>query len=158
MYADTQFGKNIPGGDFVERTPLRNSGALYKLPGSTMPFAPKWSGSLSATYDWDITGRLVGRFNIGAKYMGEYNTGSDLDVEKHQDAYTVVNARFGIGSSNKRWMVELWGTNITDTEYVQVGFDGPLQALFPDPGNALNTFDAFPAAPRMYGMTLRVRY
>lgn len=158
MYADTKFGKDIPGGDFVERTPLRNSGALYKLPGATMPFAPKWSGSLSATYDWDITGRLVGRFNIGAKYMGAYNTGSDLDVEKHQDAYTVVNARFGIGSSNKRWMVELWGTNLTDTDYVQVGFDGPLQALFPDPGNPLNTFNAFPAAPRMYGMTLRVRY
>ena len=41
---------------------------------------------------------------------------------------------------------------------MQVGFDGPLQALFPDPGNAFNTFSAFPAAPRMYGVTFRVRY
>ena len=90
--------------------------------------------------------------------MGEYNTGSDLDVEKHQDAYTLVNARVGIGSSNNRWMVEAWATNLGDAEYVQVGFDGPLQALFPDPGNAFNTFNAFPAAPRMYGVTFRVRY
>ena len=157
-YADTKFGRNIPGNDFVERTPLSTSGALYKLPGATMPFAPKFSGSASLTYDWDFSSNLIGRFNIGAKYMGEYNTGSDLDVEKHQDAYTVFNARVGIGSSNQRWMLELWGSNITDTEYVQVGFDGPLQALFPDPGNSFNTFNAFLGAPRMYGVTLRVRY
>ena len=158
MYADTTFGDNIPGVDFIERTPLSTSGALYKLPGATMPFAPEWSGSMAVTYEWDFSNAMVGRFNIGAKYMGDYNTGSDLDVEKHQSSYTVVNARFGIGASDSRWMVELWGTNITDTEYVQVGFDAPLQGLFPDPGNPLNTFNAFPAAPRMYGVTLRVRY
>ncbi|TYT23934.1 TonB-dependent receptor [Luteimonas viscosa] len=158
MYADTTFGDDIPGGDFVERTPLSTSGALYKLPGATMPFAPEWSGSMAVTYEWDFSNAMIGRFNIGAKYMGDYNTGSDLDVEKEQSSYTVVNARFGFGASDDRWMVELWGTNITDTEYVQVGFDAPLQGLFPDPGNPLNTFNAFPAAPRMYGVTFRVRY
>ena len=162
MYAKTEFGGGIPGCDFVGPGETSAAcpavGQLYKLPGATMPFAPEWSGSLSATYDWDISGNLVGRFNIGAKYMGDYNTGSDLDVEKHQDSYTVVNARFGIGRGDGRWMLELWGTNITDTEYVQVGFDGPLQNLFPDPGNPFNTYNAFPAAPRMYGVTLRVRY
>lgn len=158
MYADTKFGDDIPGGDFIERSPLSTSGALYKLPGATMPFAPEWSGSMAVTYEWDFSNSLIGRFNIGAKYMGDYNTGSDLDVEKAQSSYTVVNARFGFGASDNRWMVELWSTNITDTDYVQVGFDGPLQALFPDPGNPLNTFNAFPAAPRMYGVTFRVRY
>jgi outer membrane receptor protein involved in Fe transport len=113
---------------------------------------------MAVTYEWDFSNAMVGRFNIGAKYMGDYNTGSDLDVEKQQSSYTVVNARFGIGAEDSRWVVELWGTNITDTDYMQVGFDAPLQGLFPDPGNPLNTFNAFPAAPRMYGVTLRVRY
>src|SRR5690606_926221 len=54
MYADTTVGDDIPGGDFVERTPASQSGALYKLPGSTMPFAPEWSGSASVTYEWDM--------------------------------------------------------------------------------------------------------
>ena len=158
MYAKTEFGDDIPGGDFVERSPLSASGALYKLPGATMPFAPEWSGSLSATYEWDFGADRIGRFNIGGKYMGDYNTGSDLDVEKHQSAYTIFNARLGFGRSDGRWMLELWGTNLTDEDYVQVGFDGPLQGLFPDPNNPLNTFNAFLGAPRMYGMTLRVRY
>lgn len=161
-YADTKFGSNIPGCDFVgpgaTTTLCPSVGALYKLPGATMPFAPKFSGSASATYDWDIGSNLIGRFNVGAKYMGSYNTGSDLDVEKHQGSYTLMNARLGLGSSNQNWMLELWANNLTDVEYVQVGFDGPLQALFPDPGNPFNTYNAFPAAPRMYGVTFRVRY
>ncbi|WP_368564451.1 TonB-dependent receptor [Pseudoxanthomonas sp. UTMC 1351] len=152
MYADTQYGDNIPGGDFVAPT-----GQLYKLPGGQMSFAPKWSGSASVTYEWDF-GSLMGRFNIGAKYVSEYNTGSDLDVEKMQDAYTVANARFGIGAQDQRWMLELWSTNLFDEDYAQVGFDGPLQNVSPAPGNPFNTYNAFLGAPRMYGMTLRVRY
>ncbi|MBL8258063.1 MAG: TonB-dependent receptor [Pseudoxanthomonas mexicana] len=152
MYADTTYGDTIPGGDFVAPT-----GALYKLPGSQMSFAPKWSGSASVTYEWDI-GSLMARFNIGAKYVSKYNTGSDLDPEKTQDAYTVANARIGIGAQDQRWMLELWGTNITNEDYVQVGFDGPLQNVSPAPNNPFNTFNAFLGAPRMYGVTLRVRY
>lgn len=152
MYADTQYGDTIPGGDFVAPT-----GQLYKLPGGQMSFAPKWSGSASVTYEWDF-GKLMARFNIGAKYVSEYNTGSDLDVEKMQDAYTVANARFGIGAQDQRWMLELWSTNLFDEDYVQVGFDGPLQNVSPAPGNPFNTYNAFLGAPRMYGMTLRVRY
>jgi outer membrane receptor protein involved in Fe transport len=153
MYADTQYGDNIPGADFVAPT-----GQLYKLPGGQMSFAPKWSGSASVTYEWDF-GDLMGRFNFGAKYMSEYNTGSDLDVEKMQDAYTVANARFGIGAQDQKWMLEVWSTNLFDEDYVQVGFDGPLQAVgTPQPNDPLNTYNAFLGAPRMYGVTLRVRY
>ncbi|MFT3762547.1 MAG: TonB-dependent receptor [Pseudoxanthomonas sp.] len=153
MYADTKYGDDIPGGDFVY------PGALYKLPGAQMSFAPKWSGSASLTYEWNFGGNLQGRFNIGAKYMSEYNTGSDLDAEKLQKAYTVANARIGIGSRDKRWSLELWGTNIFDQDYVQVGFDGPLQALgTPEPGNPGNTYDAFLGAPAMYGVTFRINY
>ena len=77
--------------------------------------------------------------------MSDYNTGSDLDPEKLQDAYTVVNARFGIGASNRRWSVEAWALNLTDEDYMQVGFDAPLQT---------GSWNAFLGAPRTYGMTL----
>jgi len=152
-YADTRYGDNIPGGDFVEPT-----GSLYKLPGSRVSFAPLWSGSASATYQWDFGNSLVGRFNVGAKYMSDYNTGSDLDVEKEQEGYSVVNARIGFGAKNRSWMVELWGQNIFDEEYVQVGFDAPLQNVSPVPGNPFNSYNAFLGAPATYGVTLRVMY
>jgi outer membrane receptor protein involved in Fe transport len=154
MYADTQYGDDIPGADFVAPT-----GQLYKLPGAQMSFAPKWSGTAAVAYEWDFAGDLLARFNIGAKYMSEYNTGSDLDAEKQQDAFTVVNARIGIGRRDKRWSLELWGQNIFDTEYMQVAFDGPLQAVgTPQPGDPLNTYNAFLGAPAMYGVTFRFNY
>jgi iron complex outermembrane receptor protein len=162
-YADTQYGDNIPGCDFVgpgqTTAACPSIGQLYKLPGGQVSFAPKYSGSASATYEWDFGSNLEARFNIGAKYMSDYNTGSDLDFEKEQDAYTVVNARVGIGSRDKRWMFELWGNNIFDEDYVQVGFDGPLQAIgSPQPNDPLNTYNAFLGAPAMYGVTFRFNY
>ena len=161
MYADTKYGDDIQGPDFLQpgSPGAPGGGALYKLPGATMSFAPRWSGSASVTYEWDVGDALVARFNVGAKYTSDYNTGSDLDVEKEQDAFTVVNARVGFGASSGRWMVELWATNLTDAEYIQVGFDGPLQAVgTPQPNQPLNTYNGFPGAPRMYGATLRLRY
>ena len=153
VYADTKYGKNIPGADFTY------PGQLYKLPGAQMSFAPKWSLSASLTYEWDIGSNLEGRFNIGTKWLSEYNTGSDLDDEKLQDSYAVVNARIGIGSRDRRWQLELWGMNIFDQDYVQVAFDGPLQAVgTPQPGDPMNTFNAFLGAPATYGATLRFRF
>lgn len=158
-YADTRYGDNIPGGDFLPPSGTFTGGQLYKLPGSQVSFAPKYSGSASVTYEMDVGSSLEARFNLGAKYMSDYNTGSDLDVEKEQDAYTVVNARVVLGARNKRWAVELWGNNIFDEEYVQVGFDGPLQAVgTPQPGDPNNTYNAFLGAPAMYGVTFRFNY
>ncbi|MEI2430479.1 TonB-dependent receptor [Lysobacter yananisis] len=138
MYADTKYGNDpLPDAD------------LAKLPGARASFAPLWSASAAVTYQWDFGPDLVGRFNIGAKYSSDYNTGSDLDPEKGQEAYTVVNARLGVGAKNRRWMVEAWAMNLFDEEYKQVGFDAPLQT---------GSWNAFLGAPRTYGVTLRVSY
>jgi len=137
-YTDTKYGDD----------PLPDA-ELARLPGATASFAPEWSATLAAGYEWDFAGDLVARFHVGAKYMTDYNTGSDLDPAKQQDAYTLANARIGIGRRDRRWMVELWGQNITDAEYMQVGFNAPLQT---------GSFNAFLGAPRTYGVTFRLAY
>jgi outer membrane receptor protein involved in Fe transport len=137
-YTDAQYGDDLlPDAD------------LHLLPGNRAAFAPKWSGSAGLTYEWDFGSALSGRFNIGAKYSSSYNTGSDLDPQKQQDAYTLVNARLGIAARDKRWAVELWAQNLTDEEYTQVSFDAPLQT---------GSWNAFLGAPRTYGVTLRLSY
>ncbi|RYZ71365.1 MAG: TonB-dependent receptor [Lysobacteraceae bacterium] len=137
-YADTRYGDDVlPDAD------------LFLLPGSRISFAPAWSGTGSVTYQWDFGSDLIGRFNIGAKYLSEHNTGSDLDPQKIQSGYALVNARVGIGAKDKRWALEFWGQNLTDETYTQVGFDAPLQT---------GSWNAFLGAPRTYGMTLRLQY
>lgn len=122
---------------------------LVLLPGNQMSFAPRFSGNVSLTYQFDVGDRLQGRFNIGAKHMSDYNTGSDLDPEKAQDAYTLVNARIGLGRKDKRWALELWGQNLTDETYKQVGIDAPIQT---------GSWNAFLGAPRTWGLTLRLMH
>ena len=41
-----------------------------------------------------------------------YNTGSDLDIEKTQKAFTTVNARVGIRGPDDAWSVEVWAQNL----------------------------------------------
>ncbi|QDW65949.1 TonB-dependent receptor [Luteimonas granuli] len=137
-YAQTEYGDDLlPDADLV------------LLPGNQMSFAPEWSGNAALSYEWDFGGNYLGRFNIGAKYMSDYNTGSDLDPQKAQDSFTLLNARIGFGRQDRRWMVEFWGQNLTDETYKQVGIDAPIQA---------GSWNAFLGAPRTYGVTFRFNY
>jgi iron complex outermembrane receptor protein len=137
-YAETEYGDFTP--------PFA---ALFRLPNAQMSFAPEWSGTLALTYEHNIGSRLEWRGNIGAKYTSEYNTGSDLNPAKLQDALTLVNARLGFGAQNKKWLVEAWAQNLTDEEYYQVVFDATLQT---------GTLNSFLGAQRAYGLTLRFQF
>jgi outer membrane receptor protein involved in Fe transport len=137
-YAETTYGNFTPG-----------PGISPRLPNNTVSFAPRWSGTLSATYTQPLGGNLVWRTNLGAKAMSRYNTGSDLNPAKEQSAYTLVNARLGIGSESDRWMLEAWGQNVFNRNYYQLFYDAPLQT---------GTFDAYLGNPRTYGLTLRVNF
>jgi outer membrane receptor protein involved in Fe transport len=66
-----------------------------------------------------------------------------------QEEYALMNGRVGFGRQDERWMVELWGQNLTDERYFQVGFDATLQT---------GTINAFMGQPRTYGATLRVSF
>jgi outer membrane receptor protein involved in Fe transport len=165
-YADTRYGhfgasQLINPADFL---PIGSVG-LSLLPGSRISFAPDWSVSTSMNYDRPIADNLRVLFNLSAKYLSDYNTGSNLVPYKEQPAYTLVNTRIGLGSADNRWRVEFWVENLTDVHYRQVVFDGPLQGLSMPIGATkysaatdTQTYDAFLGAPRTYGVTLRVKY
>jgi outer membrane receptor protein involved in Fe transport len=111
---------------------------------------------------------MRGLLYFDARYQSEFNTGSDLDLEKVQDDFVVVNARTGLRGGDGLWGIELWAQNLLDTQYKQIAFDAPLQ-----PGGEANTiagvtrgfrprsnqlFGAFLGEPRTYGVTVRVRF
>jgi outer membrane receptor protein involved in Fe transport len=151
-YAMTRFGSfdaaalSFPA-DF-NGIPGINQG-LSRLPGARAPFAPLWSSTLGASYDHRIGEGLRFLLAVESKTLSSYNTGSDLDPAKEQSAYTLINARVGIGSADKRWTLEFWSNNLTNQTYYQVVFDGPIQT---------GTYDAFLGQPRTFGATLRVKY
>jgi len=130
-----------------------------------LSFAPRYTASLAATYETEMTDTLIFRANVSGKYNSAYNTGSDLNSVKRQEEFTLINARIGIGTADDKWRVELWGSNIFDEDYIQVGFNGSFQVttnppayVGQDPGvvnNPTSTYPAFLGAPRTFGLTLR---
>ncbi|MGA9657618.1 MAG: TonB-dependent receptor, partial [Asticcacaulis sp.] len=164
-YADTTYG-NFSAADLDN--PAHYPG-LSLLPGAQVSFAPKWTSSLAVTWGRNF-GNMRASANLAAKYSSEYNTGSDLVGFKEQEAYTLLNGRIGIGPADRKWVVELWGQNLTDVTYRQVVINAPLQGTGfqntvqtggSNPGTYYdktldsNTYDAFLGAPKTYGVTLR---
>lgn len=137
-YADATYDEFPPTG-----TP-----DVDRLSGQNFSLAPEWYASGSITYRGSFSENVDWLAHLNGRWMSEQNTGSDLDPEKHQDAYAILNGRVGLEADDEAWALELWGRNLTDEDYIQVGFDGPFQ-----PGS----FNAFLGQPRTYGLTLRVR-
>ena len=96
------------------------------------------------------------------RYMSKYNTGSDLDIEKTQDAFAVVNGRIGLHGPDEMWGVEFWAQNLFNKNFMQVAFDAPLQGSGTTRGveqnfypRATQLYGAFLGEPRTFGVTLR---
>lgn len=141
-YADVKYGE---GPEYGVRS------------GQQMTHAPKWTGVAGATLRFPL-GALQGAFHLDARYTSEHNTGSDLDVEKQQDAFTVVNARLMLTRlGESRWTVDVWARNLLDEEYFITAFDAPLQGSGTGPGSS-QTFNAFLGNPREYGVSVRYEF
>lgn len=160
---DTQYRRNLVG---VDGAPLSDS--LFQLPGRRISNSSLWTLTGALTYTPPIgNSGLSGLFYIDARYQSKFNTGSDLDLEKVQDAYFVTNARIGLRGPDDRWGIELWGRNLLDEDYQQVAFDMPIQGatgttirgvqqgFYP---RATQLFGSFLAEPRTYGVTVRTRF
>jgi len=159
-YADVRYRHNLVGADGA---PLSN--ALWQLPGRQISNAPKWTITGSAAWTPPIgSSGMHGLVYGDVRYMTKFNTGSDLDIEKTQDSFALVNGRIGIEGPGDSWGIELWAQNLFDKTYKQVAFDSPIQGT---PGSttravqagffpvATQLYNSFLGEPRTFGVTLR---
>lgn len=133
------------------------------LEGQDFSLVPDQTFTTQVIYSRPVFGNLMGLASVDARWASEYNTGSDLDPEKVQDAFTTVNARLGLSSESGSWSVELWGRNLTDETYAQVAIDAFAQGRRAGAGTSLDargtaSYSAFLGAPRTYGITLRTEW
>jgi outer membrane receptor protein involved in Fe transport len=164
-YTDAQYGVFTA----ADLSSPGNFAQLSLLPGARASFAPEWSATGSINYDRNIGNGMRMGFSLAAKYMDDYNTGSDLLPYKLQEAFTTMNGRFILGTEDERWTAEFWVQNLTDEEYIQVAYNAPLQGgafqstlqpngTFFNPALDTQTYDAFLGQPRTWGATLRFKY
>ena len=103
------------------------SPAFQDLTGKTLPFAPKMTASLSPSVKLPLASRwgMGALLAIDLLYQGEHYLDADLDPHTFQPATTKLNARLGISSLSKDWLVMLNASNITGEKERLLVLDQP---------------------------------
>jgi len=149
-YATPIDGLDITGGyAYVNAEYGNEASTAPNLRGQQISLSPENFLTAQVIYERPLFGDVWGLASLDARYVSDYNTGSDLDPEKVQPAFTLLNARVGLNHVDGRWSIEAWGRNLTDEAYAQVAFDQFAQS---------GGFGAFMGAPRTWGVTLRTEW
>ena len=136
-YADTRYDDNL-------------GEANTHLAGKRLTQSPLWQSSLSAFFERDLPG-TGWRFlaNANWSYIGEMNTGSDLDPEKFREGFGLVNAQIGIASSDGRYEAIAWSRNLTDRRMNMLVFDSVFQT---------GSWHTWVNPPRTFGLKVRANF
>lgn len=163
--ARARYRRNLVGHD---GNPLPTS--LFQIPGQALSNAPEYVVTQSVRWTPPLGSRgFTGLAYLDARYQSQYNTGSDLDVEKLQTGFLLLNARLGVSGPNDFWSVEFWARNLLDKRYIQVGFDEPLQGRYSRGAlgkvnrgqtvtSATQLYGAFLGEPRTVGVSVRTTF
>jgi len=147
-YSDTSYEDNLIGND--SGVPL--DPALRLLPGDNLSNAPQIVATSSVTWTPPLgNSGMEGLVFFNVRMTSDYNTGSDLLYGKEQDGFAIVNGRIGVTNIADRFAVEGWVQNLFDVDYTQVAFNTPFVA-------PQQTYSAFLAEPRTYGITVRGKF
>ena len=147
-YSDTSYEDNLIGND--SGVPL--DPALRLLPGDNLSNAPQIVATSSVTWTPPLgDSGMKGLVFFNVRMTSDYNTGSDLLYGKEQDGYAIVNGRIGLTNIADRFAVEGWVQNLFDVDYTQVAFNTPFVA-------PQQTYSAYLAEPRTYGITVRGKF
>ncbi|MCE2424726.1 MAG: TonB-dependent receptor [Pseudomonadales bacterium] len=120
------------------------------LAGKRLTQSPLWQSSLSAFFERDLPA-AGWRFlaNANWSYIGEVNTGSDLDPEKFREGFGLVNAQVGVRTSDGRYEVIAWGRNLTDRRMNMLVFDSVFQT---------GSWHTWVNPPRTFGLKVRANF
>jgi iron complex outermembrane recepter protein len=122
----------------------QNGTGAATFDGRPLSYAPEFSGTFDAVYEFPLTARLTGRVQGNLKYVGSYYLRPEALPIDREDGYTVFDAQLGIADEN--WEAILWGRNLSDERYLvdgQAGFGSNRYSL---------------GLTRTYGVSLAVRF
>lgn len=111
-YQDTKYATNLTGLGGIPLAPT-----LFQLPGAQLSNA-----SLYTTTGWfawtpPIAEDYSGLLYVDFRYRSALNTGSNLDAEKQQNGFILVDARIGLYGKGHRHGIELWSQTVLDQQY-----------------------------------------
>lgn len=133
---------------FLPKAHFGSDPALGLLVDRRFSTAPRFSANAAINFEQPVPSRalvLTGR--AGAQHTGaEFTNTAGLE---QQGARTLFDLSLGVRSPHDAWDVSVFCQNCADKRYVLQSFTTPLQS---------GDVNAYVAAPRVYGISLRGRY
>lgn len=138
-------------------TGINAAGVSAVFDGADVPYTPKYQFGSNIDYDFPVSDRLKGfvgsslnfRSKTVATIGGETNPPGAVPQSKiifGIGSYALLDLRAGVGSSDDRWRVSVWGKNVLNEYYwnnVVAAFD---------------TIGRYAGKPATYGVSVSFRY
>ncbi|WOE74669.1 TonB-dependent receptor [Alterisphingorhabdus coralli] len=128
--------------------------AVNDVDGEALSRAPEVTISGGLQYDFALTGNLNASLRSDVVYTSSQNLDPILSPEAEIGAFTIVNLRAAISTSDDQWEFAVFARNLFDEDYYSQIIASPGAAgLIVDPEIA--TFFGVQGAPRVIGLEVR---
>jgi iron complex outermembrane receptor protein len=131
-------------------TELSNLGKICDFSGRTLPFAPRFTGTLAGEYTHRISASTVGYAGGSLTAHSSENVNSGLSAYGEQTAYTLTDLQAGVIGRNGAYDLSFWVKNLFDAQYLTAA--GVSSVL------GVKVITGTPGDPRTYGATLRLYF
>jgi len=140
VWLDAEFDR------FVSRDP-NNPSVDPNRAGNRLPQAPRLSANLRFEHDWPLAGGTLA-LTTEYRYQSAMSFSLYADPALRQPSYGLLRGALGFSDASGRWLVELYGNNLTDELYAET-------ILRRDP---LSGTKRFFGAPRTAGFRITRRW
>lgn len=114
--------------------------------GTAFPASPKWQAFADAEYQFPVSSSVEAFFGGSATYNSSTNNSLDEDARAHIKAFTTLDLRTGLRSSDDSWALMIFGRNVTNTYYWNNVY------------KANDTWVRYAAKPVTYGLKFQYKY
>ena len=129
-------------------SPGVNANCVTDLTGAPLDNAPEWTVSTFAHFNKDLTDDLNLAVLLHHSYTDDFFLEQTLDSRLVNDEVNLIDLSVTLAHEKKGWEAVLWGKNLLDEGYYNVGFVIP----------AASGYAGVVAPDLTYGATLRWKY
>jgi outer membrane receptor protein involved in Fe transport len=139
-------------------TPARAGTPGQNLDGTPTFAAPRWTATLGAKYDTNVSEGLVFGFGVDSRYSSSYLTSAFGSPLSRQGRYINLDAQIHLRTADERWELALLGKNLTN-QFVVTGVTDAAGSGIGTGTNANRIADqaGFGAIPRTVALQLTWR-
>lgn len=94
------------------------------LSGAPLAVAPKWTGSLGASYDTSLASGIQIGLSVDGRYSGTYLASSFANPASRQPSYVELDAAARFATEDDSWELSIIGRNLTNEFIVNAAIDG----------------------------------